>query len=179
MRALNWVLVSVLATVTAGCGDERAQSASALDHSAQTAPTETAPSPTATPTAPPTEEVAAVEPERPPGVSAQERQLRLIRLALEDCRGNARSLRERMREGDYADLAEHADEVYRLAQEARRAAIDIAGAEGELLMRDIGDLQHAADELRDAAGKRKHNESHHAMDGIDEALKRLEKDVTS
>lgn len=113
----------------------------------------------------------------PSEVSPRERSLRQLRVALDDCQGNARSLRERMRKNEYADIAEHADELYKLAQDARKTAIEIPGAEGELLMRDMADLQHATDEVRDAAKKKNHDGVHHGMEVIDETLTKFERDL--
>lgn len=114
-----------------------------------------------------------------PEVGASERSSRLIRVNLEDCQGNLRSIGEKLRSNDYPDVADHANEIYKLAQESRRAAIDMPGARGELLMRDMSDLQHAADNLRDAAAKKRHKECHDSSEAIGDALKKIEKDLAA
>ena len=109
----------------------------------------------------------------------EQRQLRVIRLHLEDLRANMRSIRERLRESDHADVVEHAEEMYDLVQQARMAAVDVRGDKGELILRDLSDLQHAVDELKDVASEpTAHTEIEHALDAIDQGMKRLDGDIS-
>ncbi len=111
------------------------------------------------------------------GAKLEERQLRLLRLHLEDLQSNVRSINGRMKDGDYSGISEHAKEMYDLVRQMRLAAIDIPGYRGEIILRGLTDLQHATDELKDSGSKNKHKGSHHAMETIENSLKRLEKDL--
>lgn len=109
----------------------------------------------------------------------EQRQLRVIRLHLEDLRANVRSIREKLREGEHFDAEEHADEMYGLVQQARMAAVDVPGDKGELILRDLSDLQHAVDELKDVAAQAtEHTEIEHALDSVDQGIARLEADIS-
>jgi len=82
---------------------------------------------------------------------------------------------EALQSSVYSDIAEHASQIEKLAQEIRKKAVVLS--DFEIISRDVSEIQHTADELGDASKQRKHEETHHAAETLKRYLDILEKDI--
>lgn len=104
--------------------------------------------------------------------------LRKLEFAVEDSETILSSIKEGFSKNEYGDIAEHAEEISKIAQSMRQYTINLEGAEYTLLNRDIKNLQHSAHELEEKAQVRQHAETHHSAQMVEEALT-LKEDLRS
>jgi len=105
--------------------------------------------------------------------------LRKLEFAVEDSETILSSIKEGLSTNAFGDLEEHAEEISKKAQSMRQYTINLEGAEYTLLNRDIKNLQHSAHELEERARSRKHAETYHSAQMVEEALETLEEDLRS
>lgn len=103
--------------------------------------------------------------------------LNMMDALLTDAKVIYQSIEENFRKNDYHDIAKHAAEIEKLAQEIRKAAVVLTSGEFKLIKRDISEIQHTAHELQEAAEMNKHEDAHHSGDTLKRYLDILEKDL--
>lgn len=100
-----------------------------------------------------------------------------LEIYVEDANQISRSVQEAFTRSGYADIAKHADELEKLAQNIRQATVDLSPEESRIIRILVGPLQHSAHELQSAARSGDHRDAHHAFEGFKERLEAIEKEI--
>lgn len=100
-----------------------------------------------------------------------------LNIYVEDANQISRSVQEAFARSGYADIANHAEELEKLAQNIRQATVDLPPEESRIIRILVGSLQHSAHELQGAASSKDHEHAHHAFEGFEEQLDTIEKEI--
>lgn len=124
--------------------------------------------------APPTTPAAVAS---QPDNSIRDKSTNSVKAYIDDIESKLKAIDEGMRGNDFQAVYGHAEEIENIASSIKQESTNFSSSEFELIKRDLSEIQHGGDEIRDAVKSHSHEDIHHAIETVKDHLATLKSDV--
>lgn len=120
---------------------------------------------------------SATQPVTQPSNNDMKKSINAVKAYIDDIDAKLKAIDEAMRGNDFTTISGHAGEIEDIASKIKQEATNFSTTDFELIKRDVSEIQHGGDEIKDAVKGHNHEDIHHAIETVKDHLATLKMDV--